>query len=118
MPKKPSHYSVMFLCNNDHGLLSGHVECVEVHNEIRLTCQKPRPPTFRINDKRLQVGRRHYPHLGWQSCVGNLYWDAATMHITEARNLIRNLLADGWAVEEHAVRGPFAHLVRGGANAA
>lgn len=109
---KPSHHSVMFLCNNDHGLPTGGVECVEVTDEIKLTCQSVRPKTFRLSGRRLKVGRYHYEHLGSQSCVGNLYWDAATMHVAEARRLIRNLLADGWAVEEHAEEGPFAHLAR------
>lgn len=112
MSKPASHHSVTFLCNNDNGLLSGHVECVEIHDEIRLVCQKPQPTRFWVGNKRIKVGRRFYPYLGWQTCVGNLYWDAFTMHVAEVRRLIRNLLADGWLVEEHAEEGPFAHLAR------
>ena len=106
-----SHHLVSFLCNDEHGLPEGHVGAVEILDEIRLACPSNRPPVFRVFDEQIQVGRIRYPHLGWQSCVGNIFWDAGKMHVADARRLIRDLLARGWVVEEHAESGPFAHLV-------
>lgn len=110
---KSSHHLVTFLCNDEHGLPEGHIGAVEIHDEIRLTCPTDRPPVFRVLDKRLKVGRHYYAHLGWQTCVGNIFWDAGKMHVAEARRLIRDLIAKGWVVEEHAESGPFTHLVPG-----
>ena len=110
---KPSHHSVMFLCNDDHGMPTGRVEAVEISDEIRLVWPTERPPTLRVRERRFNVGRYHYAHFGHTTWVGNIFWDSVTMHVSEARMLIRNLLAAGWVVEEHAESGPFAHLIRG-----
>lgn len=109
---KSSHHLVIFLCNDEHGLPEGHVGAVEILDEIRLACPTDRPPVFKLHlPSQVQVGRRRYRYLGWQTCVGNIFWDAGKMHVAEARRLIRDLIAHGWVVEEHAESGPFAHLV-------
>jgi hypothetical protein len=112
---KKSHHSVMFRCNDDNGLSNGHVDEIDIADEIHIVCTRGRPPTFRVYPSaapnRLSVGRRHCEHLGYSEWVGNVFWNAATMHVAEARRLIRDLLADGWTVESYAERGPFRHLV-------
>lgn len=107
-----SIHHVMFYCNDERGHFTGRVEIVEIADEVRLVCQRARPPVIRFTLGDVQIGRRKYTCGARGYRVGNFFWDFASMRTGEARLLVRELLANGWSVEEHAEDGPFADLVR------
>lgn len=54
-----------------------------------------------IGDKKLRLGRRIFPILGYQSFVGNIYWECA--HVTEkiAADILNYLRSRGdWSANE------------------
>ena len=101
----------LFCCNDLRGVFTGQVEIVEFADLLRLVCQKPRPPTMRMFDLDVKIGRHLWPCWDWQHQVGNVYWNAAKMKTGVARGLVVNLLRNGWTVEEWADAGPLADLV-------
>jgi hypothetical protein len=106
---------VMFCCNDERGAFAYRVEQVSIANELELVCSKERPPAMKWTERKtytnVQIGRNAFSCSNRQTCVGNVFWDAAMMTLTQARLLVRHLLASGWSVEEHAEEGPFADLV-------
>lgn len=104
--------SVLFCCNDDRGNFTGHVDTVEIADEIRLTGL---PRRLDIRDGRAKVSRHEYPCHDVVPWVGNIMWDGCSMTLVDARRLVGNLLAGGWTVEEWADEGPFADLVKGAA---
>lgn len=103
-------YRIMFCCNDERGNHTGRVSEIEIGDEMRLAWTGSRPPAMRAVPSGVKIGRRVYECRGWSEWVGNVFWNAASMAEPQARQLIVDLLASGWVVEEHAADGPFARL--------
>lgn len=109
-------YRVMLCCNDERGKFSGRVNEVDIADEIRIVCTKERGPTMAFlcsngeTPDRVRVGTRIFACRDRDVWVGNVFWDATSMSLEVARELVSHLLANGWAVEEHAENGPFADL--------
>lgn len=67
--------------------------------------------SLRFDADSVKVGRHNWACRDRQVCVGNIFWDAVSMHADTASLLVADLIASGWTVEEHAEDGPFAKLV-------
>lgn len=105
-------YRVMFCCNDDRGNFAGRVEEIEVGDLVRIVAVNA--PTFRVLPRdQIKIGRRYYATRGeWSEWVGNIFWNSVSMREEEALRLVRELLANGWAVEEWAEEGPFAEIAK------
>lgn len=107
---------VMLCCNDDRGDFAERVEAVEIGDEIRLVGPSR---VLRFEGvgpaMRVRVGRRKYPCRGHAVWVGNIFWDATSMSLEVARELVSYLLANGWTVEEYAEDGRFTDLARNAA---
>lgn len=104
----------MFCCNDGHGIFTGHVAAIDVHDEISLIWPSDREPVMKWTERdrytNVQVGRRAFSCTNRQSCVGNVFWDSADMTLAQARLLVSHLLSSGWLVEMRALDGSFADL--------
>lgn len=101
-------FRVMLCCNDERGNITDRVEGIEIGDEMRLAGS---PRTLRLANDRIRIGRHWYAKRGWHTWVGNVFWDSTHMAREVARTLVRDLLAAGWQIEEHAEEGPFADLV-------
>lgn len=115
-------YRIMLCCNDERGDSAGRVNHVEIGDEISLAWPTDRGRVMKWSKVDqcgtswviggIQIGRRRYTCRGRNSCVGNIFWDATSMTLEEARRLVRDLIVSGWVVEQHADDGPFADLVK------
>lgn len=105
--------TVAFRCNDERGNPEGYVDNIDIVDEMRLYCRKA-PPVLRRIDAfgKVQVGRCTLRCGEWTPWFGNVFWDATTLSLTNARALVAYLLRHDWAIEEHAEDGPLADLVQ------
>ena len=101
-------YRVMLCCNDDRGNITDRVCAVDI-GDREIALEGPNRK-LGLGKNRTKIGRRWFASRGWHTWVGNIMWDATSMSLETARELVSYLLANGWSVTEYAEDGPFADI--------
>jgi len=89
---------LMLAVNDNNGMHTGQVDQVEVDDLICLAgepvpCSTHLPRALRINSLR-------FKHKGYQTWVGNICWDCATLESAHIATIINYLRSIGWDCTE------------------
>jgi len=88
---------LMLAVNDDNGMHTGQVDQVEVDD---LICLEGEPVSCIYLPCALMIGSLWFEHKGYQTWVGNICWDCATLESVHIATIINYLRSIGWDCTE------------------